>query len=156
MDLAVSTARPHAVSVERRGRDRRAQATPMFSRFALFGGRRAGDRRTHATVNQYVDRYPVEIAVALVAIGLLCALDAVFTLLYVQKGGGEANPIMAVLLDRATPTQFLVLKCLVTNLGLLVLCVHQNFRFVRTVIRSLLFVYAGLFAYHIYLAATVS
>ncbi len=126
----------------------------MFSVFTLFGGRRARDRRAPDSANQYVDRYPPRLAAALVAIGLLCALDAVFTLLYLQKGGGEANPLMAALIDGAGPRPFLVLKCAVTNVGLIVLCLHKNFRFVKPVIMALLGVYSALFAYHIYLAAT--
>jgi hypothetical protein len=63
---------------------------------------------------------------------------------------------MATLIDGAGPTLFIVLKCAITNLGLVVLCMHKNFRFVRPVIAALLAVYVGLFMYHIYLAATVS
>lgn len=163
MDVAVRPAEPTSApsatasapsASDRRGPDRRRQATPMLSTFTFFGGRRARDRREPDAVNQYVDRYPGTLAAALVAIGLLCALDAVFTLLYLQKGGAEANPLMAALIDGAGPVQFLVLKCAVTNLGLIVLCLHKNFRFVKPVIMSLLGIYSALFAYHIYLAAT--
>jgi hypothetical protein len=141
---------------DRRRADRRRRATPMFSRYALFGGRRVEDRRSPATQDQYVDRYPIGIAVSLIVIALLCALDAVFTLLYLQKGGGELNPLMDTLIQGAGPTQFLVLKCIVTNVGLVILCLHKNFRFVRAVIGVLLTIYAALFAYHIYLAAIVA
>ena len=141
---------------DRRSGDRRARATPMLSRYTLFGGRRVGDRRTPDSADQYVDRYPAGLAVGLVSIGVLCALDAVFTLLYLQKvPGGEANPLMAALIDGGGPTSFIVLKCAITNLGLIVLCMHKNFRLVRPVIAGLFAIYAGLFGYHIYLAATV-
>jgi hypothetical protein len=155
--LAVEAVAVPASASDRRAGDRRARATPMLSRYTLFGGRRAGDRRTPDSADQYVDRYPAGLAVGLVTIGVLCALDAVFTLLYLQKvPGGEANPLMATLIDGAGPTLFIVLKCAITNLGLVVLCMHKNFRFVRPVIAALLAVYVGLFMYHIYLAATVS
>jgi hypothetical protein len=128
----------------------------MLSRYTLFRGRRAGDRRDPNSADQYVDRYPAGLAAAFVTIGTLCALDAVFTLLYLQKvPGGEANPVMAALIDGAGPTWFVVTKCAITNLGLLVLCLHKNFRFVKPVIAGLLAVYSALFLYHIYLAATV-
>jgi hypothetical protein len=142
---------------DRRSTDRRARATPMLSRYTFFGGRRVGDRRLKGSADQYVDRYSPGLAVAFVTIGVLCALDAVFTLLYLQKvPSGEANPVMAALIDGAGPTSFVVLKCAITNIGLVVLCMHKNFRFVKPVIAALFLVYAGLFAYHIYLAATVS
>jgi len=147
---------PPSVS-DRRSEDRRARATPIVSRYTLFGGRRVGDRRSAESSEQYVDRYPAQLAVALVTIGVLCVLDAAFTLLYLQKvPGGEANPLMAALIDGAGPTYFVVLKCAITNVGLVVLCMHKNFRFVRPVIAALLGVYIGLFMYHIYLAAVVA
>jgi hypothetical protein len=151
MDVAASS----ASESDRRGPDRRRRATPMLSRYTFAGGRRAGDRRAADAENQYVDRYPTGIAAALVAIGVLCALDAVFTLIYVQRGGGEANPVMDVLMHRTDPTTFTVVKCVITNIGLLVLCLHKNFRFVKPVIGALLVIYVALFAYHIYLAARV-
>ncbi len=141
------------LGVERRSDERRVAPTPMLSRFSLLGGRRQGDRR-HGNANQYVDRYEVWVAAAMVTIGALCALDAVFTLLYLQKGGTEANPIMAAVIDWG-PRPFLVLKCLVTNLGLLILCMHKNFRYVKPVIGGLLGIYIALFGYHLWLAAMV-
>jgi uncharacterized protein DUF5658 len=152
----MSAVSPSTKDADRRGPvDRRRHATPMFSRYTLFGGRRAGDRRAPGAINSYVDRYPVVVAGALVAIALLCALDAVFTMMHIQKGGGEANPVMDALLDRVSPRTFLVVKCAVTNLGLVVLCLHTNFRFVKPVIWLLLVAYSALFAYHVYLARLV-
>jgi hypothetical protein len=157
MQSAVSPTPPAPMaSPDRRSTDRRVAGTPMLSRYTLFGGRRAGDRRSPQSSNQYVDRYPVGLAVSLVTIGVLCALDAVFTLLHLQKGGGEMNPIMDRLMQTAGPVNFLVLKCAITNLGLVVLCLHKNFRLVKPVIALLLLVYVALFAFHIYLASTVS
>jgi len=153
MHAAADTFEVTPPNSDRRVSDRRRRATPMLSWYTLVGGRRAGDRRG-AVEGQYVDRYSPWLAVALVAIGLLCALDAVFTLLYIQKDGQEANPIMKALIDSARPTTFVILKCVVTNVGLAVLCVHKNFRYVKPMIATLLFVYSALFVYHIYLAAT--
>jgi hypothetical protein len=141
------------IDPERRRTDRRRRPTPMLSRYTLFGGRRAGDRRDAGDTSQYVDRYPLPVACAIVAIAALCALDAVFTLLHLQRGGGEANPIMDALIHRAGSSSFLVLKCIVTNAGLLVLCLHKNFQYVKLVIAILLAIYVALFGYHIYLTA---
>ncbi len=147
---AMSTSSP-----DRRATDRRRRATPILSRYTFFGGRRAGERRGGGE-GQYVDRYSPRLAAALVAIAVLCAVDAVFTLLYIAKDGKEANPVMRALIDATQPRSFLVVKCLVTNLGLAVLCLHKNFRFVRPMIGMLLFIYSALFMYHIYLAATAA
>jgi hypothetical protein len=126
----------------------------MFSRYTLLGGRRAGDRRRGAIESLYVDRYSARLGAALVAVGVLCALDAVFTLLYLQKGGSEANPVMAEVIEWG-PRTFVLIKCGVTNLGLMVLCLHKNFRFVGAVISSILAMYTALFLYHLYLSAVV-
>ena len=142
-----------AAESERRRVDRRRRPTPLLSRYSVLGGRRAGERRGDSC-GHYVDRYEPWLVAAMVAIGALCALDAVFTLLYLQNGGSEANPIMARVIEWG-PRPFLIVKCLVTNLGLLVLCMHKNFRYVKPVICGLLGVYALLFAYHLWLAAHV-
>jgi hypothetical protein len=149
-----------ALRPDRRGPDRRERPTPMLSRYTLLGGRRAGDRRGEAAAETaqsatYVDVYEPWLAAALVAIGALCALDAIFTLLYLQRGGSEANPLMDRLID-CGPFTFVLVKCGITNLGLLVLCLHKNFRHVKSVIAALLVLYAALLLYHLYLAAAVA
>ena len=78
-------------SQDRRGNDRRRRPTAAISRYSFFGGRRRGDRRSPNAANIYVDVYEPWLAGVLVAIGVLCALDAVFTLVYLQKGGEEAR-----------------------------------------------------------------
>lgn len=102
-----------------------------------------------------MDVYEPWVGAVMVAVGLLCALDAVFTLLYLQKGGSEANPVMDALI-RQGPVVFVLVKCAVTNAGLAVLTLHKNFRLVKPVILGLLVLYGALFGYHLYLAATVS
>ena len=152
--IAVPIASGTIDSANRRGGDRRQGPTPIFSRHTFLGGRRQGDRRLAGSPNQYVDRYEAWLVGALVAISALCALDAVFTLLYIQKGGSEANPVMAAVIEWG-PRPFLILKCVVTNLGLMILCLHKNFRYVKAVIGSLLGVYGLLLVYHLWLAAMV-
>lgn len=127
----------------------------MLSRYTFFGGRRKGDRRRPESLNQYVDLYEPVLAGIMVAVAILCALDAVFTLLYIQKGGSEANPIMDWLIRQGAQA-FVVVKCAVTNLGLLVLCLHKNFRYVRGVIWGVFILYLLLFLYHLYLATIVT
>ena len=142
-------------SADRRGDDRRQRPTPILSRYSLVGGRRTGDRRAVAGADGYVDRYEPWLAASLVAIAALCAFDAVFTLLYIQKGGSEANPIMAEVIEWG-PRPFLLLKCLITNVGLVVLCLHKNFKYVKQVIGALLGIYGALLVYHLWLAAMVA
>ena len=152
--VAAPTSSKLAEMNERRATDRRQKPTPILSRHSLLGGRRVGDRRIEGSPNQYVDRYESWLVGALVAISALCAFDAVFTLLYIQKGGSEANPVMAAVIEWG-PRPFLILKCVVTNLGLAILCLHKNFRYVKSVICVLLAIYSLLLVYHLWLAAMV-
>jgi len=133
----------------RRGPDRRQRPTPVFSRFTLHGRRHAFRRDTEGG-NAYVDRYSPAMVVALVAIVALCVLDALFTLLYLQRGGSELNPIMAAAIEVGI-VPFLLIKNGLTILGVLFLCLHKNFRLVKPLILGILLLYVLLLGYHLYL-----
>ena len=47
---------------------------------------------------------------------------------------------------------FIAIKCGLTLLGIAFLCMHKNFRWVKSVIAGVLVLYTGLFFYHLYLA----
>jgi hypothetical protein len=143
-----------SLDAERRSMpDRRRRPTPMFSRYALFG-RRTVFRRPHEATNAYVDRYGPWMIGALTAIFALCILDAIFTLLYIQRGGAELNPIMKAAIE-AGVVPFFLLKCGLTLPAILFLCIHKNFRHVKGILFGVLLIYAALFGYHLYLAALV-
>ena len=67
---------------------------------------------------------------------------------WLDRGGLEANPVMAFFLDIG-PGAFLVQKCLVVGFWLLLLLVHKNFRFARVGLYASLAVYAVLIAVHL-------
>lgn len=140
----------HEGSERRSSGDRRRRPTPMFSRYTFFG-RRRGFRRSEEGVNAYVDRYSGGLMAVIIAIVGLCLFDALFTLLYLQRGGGELNPFMRRAIA-AGVIPFLAIKVGFTLVGILFLCVHKNFRFVRTLLVGVLLVYCALTGYHIYLA----
>ena len=130
--------------------DRRGRPTPIFSRYSLFG-KRQGFRRGGEAVGSYVDRYGPRMMALLIAIIGLCILDALFTLLYIQRGGGELNPLMDAAID-AGVFPFLALKCGLTLVGMAFLCLHKNFRFVKAILTGVLLLYIALFGYHVYLS----
>jgi hypothetical protein len=136
-----------------RGADRRRRPTPIVSRYILVG-RRRGFRRDGEGLNAYVDRHGWRIAATLVGILVLCVLDALFTLLCIQKGGGELNPLMRRAIE-AGVGPFIAIKCGLTIAGIIFLALHKNFRFVRGVIGGVFFFYALLLGYHLYLASIV-
>ena len=138
------------LQAERRGGpDRRNGPTPILSRYTVFG-RRGMFRRQVEGRNAYVDRYSGWMMAALVAIMVLCVLDALFTLLYLQRGGSEMNPIMAAAIGMGV-VPFLAIKNGLTILGVLFLCLHKNFRHVTPVIGGVLGLYLLLLMYHLYL-----
>lgn len=129
----------------RRRRDRRARPTrpwlDLFSPLRRARGRRASD------LAGYVDRYTKQDVALLLAIFLLNVADAFMTMLWLHRGGREANPVMDFLLD-VGPAAFLVQKCLVVGFWLILLLVHKNFRFAKIGLHASLAVYSVLLIFH--------
>jgi hypothetical protein len=139
--------------VERRlSRDRRGRATPLLSRFSLFGGSRLAGRRKGELQNVYVDRYDRRTMSGVVVVLVLNILDAWLTLLYLGYGGTEANPVARKLLEWGTQW-FLGAKSLLVTGCLLFLAIHKTFRWVRPALRVLIWFYGGLLVYHLCLQA---
>ena len=88
--------------------DRRIKATRPLSRYSLVG-RREKNRRLGEDKNYYVDRYEPKYLVLVISILLLCLMDALLTLVLLNHGGVELNPVMAVLIEKDA-TLFLTVK----------------------------------------------
>jgi hypothetical protein len=104
-------------------------------------GRRSVDHRS------YVDVYDRKDVALLLVIFALNLGDAFFTMLWLERGGREANPVMNFLLD-ISPAAFIAQKCFVVGLWLVVLMVHKNFRLARIGLKIVLGAYALLFLVH--------
>lgn len=130
---------------DRRRTDRRSRPTrpwlDLFSPLRRARGRRASDR------TGYVDRYSKQDVFLLLAIFLLNVADAFMTMLWLHRGGREANPVMDFFLDLG-PAAFLAQKCLVVGFWLILLLVHKNFRFARIGLYASLAVYSVLLIVH--------
>jgi hypothetical protein len=84
---------------------------------------------------------------------VLCsALDALFTLMFVQQGGDEANPIMAMALAQGM-TSFVGAKMALTGLGAILLALHQQLWLGILGLYALTLIYASLLVYHLILYA---
>ena len=137
--------------VERRGAsDRRVDSTRVFSRYWLFGRRKVG-RRDGEDRNIYVDRYSKGEVFLVVGVLVLSVLDMVFTILHLNAGGTEANPVMAWALEWGGQHAFKAFKLTTTLLGLFVLLVHVRFRRVKTLLTFAFMVYAAILVFHLYL-----
>jgi len=151
-DSAPATATPNttpeqAGQPERRDRrDRRQQPTSAFSRWWLVGRRRGG-RRGVESDGIYVDRYRPGEWVLVLGILVLSIADMVLTLLYIQAGGEEANPIMAWALSHGRHA-FAFAKMGITSMGIVVLLVHIRFTRVRRCVQAIFVAYCVLMLYH--------
>ncbi len=135
---------------DRRGPDRRDGATPLFSKYSLLGGRRAGERRGRSEEGLYVDRYESSWLLTLLAVCLFNLMDCFFTLVQIARGASELNPIVQYLIDLG-PTFFIFTKSIGVGAVLLFLCVHKNFRLARATLYFSFFLYFSIFIYHLIL-----
>jgi hypothetical protein len=129
-------------------RDRRQPvAFRVTLRCSVIG---ANSRRPKGTPRSTVD-YLSPRAVRLVLFVVICsALDALFTLLYIQQGGSEANPIMALALNQGS-TMFVSLKMGLTGLGTSLLAIYEHYWFGRRSLQALALTYGMLLVYHLIL-----
>ncbi len=136
---------------ERRDRvERRSRPTPRFSRFALWGGQRRGPRRREEVEGTYVDVYGVGWWLLILWIALMNCADTYFTLLHLQAGGAEINPVADELL-RTGRVGFVLTKSLLIGVALVVLTVHKNFSLARLGVYAAAGIYTLLVAYHLVL-----
>jgi len=118
----------------------------------LHPGRRHRGRRAGETRDIYVDVYHPRDVLLLLAVLLLNVLDAAFTLVHLQLGGEEANPLMARLIQAGEET-FLFEKSFVVGVWLVLLVAHKRFLLARAGLFVLLALYLGLFVFHIYIVS---
>jgi hypothetical protein len=138
---------PH---VERRSTTDRRNAPTGWLSHPFGRGRRKAGRRAGERDNIYVDVYSRGDVLILLCIFLLNIGDAVFTLLWLQRGGGEGNPVMQAMLDIGVGA-FLFQKCIIVGIWLLILTAHRNYRAARLGLWSTLSVYTLLIVYHLVL-----
>lgn len=135
----------------RKAADRRDVPTRGWDSFLGFHRRKHG-RRLGESEDIYVDTYTRQDVALAVGILVLNILDAFFTLRWLGMGGGEGNPLMEMLI-RSNDMLFLLQKCVVVGLWLVILVVHKNFRIARYGLWGALALYTGILFYHFALQA---
>ena len=110
---------------KRRRIDRRTNNKARL-KYLLFNGRRERSRRDEDRGKVFIfDRYNQKFFLAITAILVLSILDAVLTLVVIQRGAEELNPVMAYFLEHGTLT-FIVAKYVLTSIGVLILLIFKN------------------------------
>jgi hypothetical protein len=137
---------PHETPTPR-GPDRRKKPTPVLSRHWLRGRRRGG-RREGETEDIYVDRPSRREWLLFAAILGLAGLDGVWTLLHLERGVEEANPLMAWFLEVGGNPAFAAAKFGVTVVAAGFLLLHARFRTARRLMPWVVAVYTALVIVH--------
>lgn len=124
------------VACQRLGVDRRSHSLRTFL-YSFTRNRRCLVRRdTCLEGSHYVDanEAPLLFAMTIAIMGLSC-IDAFFTLMLLQQGAQEINPVMNSLI--AIDTQlFVSTKVLLTAACLIFILAHRNFWLIKGVVRT--------------------
>jgi len=131
-------------------RDRRKQPTPALSRFSLWGRRMAFRREEDKKRGGYVDRYTSGLLFVLTLIVGLNILDVLFTMMILDNGGWEINPIVQSAIQ-VYGDRFWVWKFVIVSGPLILLCLHNKFRMVLTIIFGIAVFTTIVVSYQIYL-----
>ena len=128
--------------------DRRKNPTGRFSRYALFGGRRKDVRREEEREGSFVDVHGFRLWCLLLWVALMNIGDSYFTLVHLQSGGIELNPVAQALLGTGR-LGFVFAKSVLIGGALIVLALHKNFFLARIGIWTSAGTYTLLVLYHL-------
>jgi hypothetical protein len=120
----------------RKLKDRRTKPTPALSRFIIWGRRRTFRRKDEQSSGGYVDRYDGRLFLILTMALGLNVLDSWFTMMILEDGGREINPVVGSVIQ-LYGDGFWVWKFAIVSVCLILLCLHTKFRLVRPAILSI-------------------
>jgi hypothetical protein len=123
--------------------------------YGVIYRRRYLNRRTEDDQVFITDLHDARVSLIALAILVMSAMDALFTLNILSLGGEEVNPGMKLLLDKSTAT-FLVVKYFATSIGVVLLLLFERVRIggvlsARQILNGLCLLYGALIIYHIFL-----
>ena len=129
--------------------DRRKKPTPGLSRFTVWGRRRTFRRKEDQRNGGYVDRYNSGLLFILTMIVGLNILDAWFTMIILENGGREINPIVHSVIT-LYGDRFWVWKFCIVSVPLILLCLHNKFKWGMQCILGISFVYIIVILYQVF------
>ena len=141
---------------ERRGAtDRRLRVWWSVCYGSFNPRRRTPPRRLEESRFHSLDWHSAHLLAVAIGILLLCVADAFLTLVLLQGGAFEVNPIMALLLGRSVAA-FAVLKLAMTGAGTVSMVILARYRFMRLLrvewaLYGVLIGYATLIGYEIWM-----
>jgi hypothetical protein len=141
---------------ERRGRAERRHRVWWSVFYGNFRPRRRTPSRRDGDFHyRPLDWHSAHLLAVAIGILLLCVLDAFLTLVLLERGAAEVNPVMALLVERHV-TAFAGLKMSMTSLSIVFMVFLSRYRFMRLlpvawVLYGVLIAYVSLIAWEIYL-----
>ena len=121
-------------------RDRRKKPTSALSRFTFWGKRRAFRRKIDQQKGGYVDQYDALIFFFLISAMVLNILDVFTTIVNLDLGGWEVNPIARSAIE-VYGDKVWVWKFFIVSVCVVLLCLHSKFKRAKLVIVSLNIIY---------------
>ena len=131
-------------------KDRRKQPTPAISRFTLWGRRKTFRRKEDQERRGYVDRYDFGLLILMTLAVGLNVLDALFTMMILDDGGWEINPVVGSVIQ-LFGDRFWVWKFGIVSFSLTLLCLHSKFRLVVPIILGITAISGTVILYQIFL-----
>jgi hypothetical protein len=125
--------------------DRRKQPTPILSRYTIWGRRKD---LMGLPNERYVDRYSPRLLLFLILMVGLNYLDACFTMMILENGGQELNPIVGAAID-LLGEKFWIWKFVVVSFSSVILCLHSQDIRIKIIIALLCSFYVGLVSYQL-------
>ncbi|MGC1522873.1 MAG: DUF5658 family protein [Steroidobacteraceae bacterium] len=137
---------------ERRDRERRRRLW-WSACYGSFNPRRRSPPRRHGDSSHFLDWHAAHLLAVSIGILLLCVVDAFLTLVLLQRGAVEVNPLMAGLVYRHV-AMFAALKMAMTSAGIILMVYVARYRFMRLlqvewVLYGVLIAYTSLILYEI-------
>ena len=131
-------------------KDRRRYPTHGLSRFILWGRRSIFRRNEDRGAGGYVDRYGPGLLFLLVLIVGLNVLDTILTMMILEDGGREVNPMVRAAIQ-LYGDRFWVWKFLTVSIPLILLCLHSKFRLVMPVLFGICAIYIAVVLFQVLL-----
>jgi hypothetical protein len=146
---------PQAAHERRNRADRRRRVWWSVCYGSFNPRRRAAPRRLDDSRFHSLDWHSAHLLAVAIIILLLSVGDAFLTLMLLQGGANEANPVMAAAIYRGSAV-FAVLKMALTSAGVVLMVFLARYRFMRLlrvewVLYGVLVIYASLISYELWM-----
>jgi len=130
--------------------DRRKKPTPMLSWYTFFGWRQGFRRKSDREKGGYIDRYSSKLFLLFFSILCLNIVDVSLTHTITYQKGWKLNPMIRFVMEMSGE-RFWIWKFVIISIVLILLCLHINFKPVKTITVSLSSIYFLIILYQVFL-----